>query len=54
MLKGRSPSVASCSGAELLRAGCEFADMPRGAEDAIQRYILKVERERNARDRGRL
>ena len=42
------------SGAELLRAGCEFADMPRGAEDAIQRYILRVERERNARDRGRL
>jgi c-di-GMP-binding flagellar brake protein YcgR len=42
------------SGAALLRAGCEFADMPRGADDAIQRYILKVERERNARERGRL
>ena len=46
--------ITNRSGAELLRAGCEFADMPRGAEDAIQRYILKVERERNARDRGRL
>jgi len=42
------------SGSELLRAGCEFADMPRGAEDAIQRYILKVERTRSARERGRL
>ena len=46
--------ITNRSGVEVLRAGCEFADMPRGAEDAIQRYILKVERERNARDRGRL
>ena len=46
--------ITNRSGAELLRAGCEFADMPRGADDAIQRYILKVERERNARERGRL
>ena len=41
-------------GAEVLRAGCEFADLPRGAEDVIQRYILRVERTRNARERGRL
>lgn len=41
-------------GAEVLRAGCEFADLPRGAEDAIQRYILRAERTRNARERGRL
>ena len=27
---------------------------PRGAEDAIQRYILRAERTRNARERGRL
>lgn len=46
--------ITKRSGAELLRAGCQFADMPRGAEDAIQRYILRVERERNARERGRL
>ena len=46
--------ITNRSGAELLRAGCEFADMPRGAEDAIQRYILRVERTRNARERGRL
>ena len=30
------------------------ADLPRGAEDAIQRYILRVERNRSARERGRL
>ena len=41
-------------GAEVLRAGCEFADLPRGAEDVIQRYILRVERTRNTRERGRL
>lgn len=41
-------------GAEVLRAGCEFVEMARGADDAIQRYILKVERERSARERGRL
>jgi c-di-GMP-binding flagellar brake protein YcgR len=46
--------ITNRSGGELLRAGCQFADMPRGAEDAIQRYILRVERERNARERGRL
>lgn len=42
------------NGSEVLRAGCQFADMPRGAEDAIQRYILKIERTRSARERGRL
>ena len=31
-------------GAEVLRAGYGFADLPRGAEDAIQRYILRAER----------
>jgi c-di-GMP-binding flagellar brake protein YcgR len=46
--------ITNRSGAELRRAGCEFADMPRGAEDAIQRYILKVERVRIEGYRGRL
>ncbi len=46
--------VTRRDGAELLRAGCEFSAMPRGADDAIQRYIFKVERERGARERGRL
>ncbi len=41
--------ITTRNGIEMLRAGCQFTHMPRGAEDAIQRYILKVERERNAR-----
>ncbi|NWG87986.1 MAG: flagellar brake protein [Hydrogenophilaceae bacterium] len=32
-----------------LRAGCQFIKLPPPAETAIQRYILKVERERKAR-----
>ncbi|MDY0074209.1 MAG: flagellar brake protein [Thauera sp.] len=40
------------NGTEVLRAGCEFADMPRGAEEAIQRYIFKVERDRSARQQA--
>ncbi len=39
---------------ETLRAGCEFVDLPRNADSAIQRYIFKVERDRNARERGGL
>jgi c-di-GMP-binding flagellar brake protein YcgR len=40
------------NGVEMLRAGCEFSDMPRGADEIIQRYILKIERERSARQRA--
>ena len=36
----------------MCHAGCQFTHMPRGAEDTIQRYILKVERARNARQRA--
>ncbi len=39
---------------ETLRAGCEFIDLPRNADSVIQRYIFKVERDRNARERGGL
>lgn len=42
------------NGIEMMRAGCEFMDLPRNADSAIQRYILKVERDRSARERGRL
>lgn len=42
------------NGISMLRAGCEFLDLPRNADAAIQRYILKVERERSAREHGRL
>ena len=44
--------ITTRNGIEMLRAGCQFTHMPRGAEDTIQRYILKVERARNARQRA--
>jgi len=34
------------------RLGCEFIDISRGALAAVQRYITKLERERNARVAG--
>ncbi|GGX98506.1 flagellar brake protein [Massilia dura] len=34
------------------RLGCQFTDMGRGAAAAVQRYITKLERERNARING--
>ncbi|MES2259172.1 MAG: flagellar brake protein [Pseudomonadota bacterium] len=34
------------------RLGCQFVDIPRGALAAVQRYITKLERERNARIAG--
>jgi c-di-GMP-binding flagellar brake protein YcgR len=34
------------------RLGCQFTDMGRGAAAAVQRYITKLERERNARMNG--
>jgi c-di-GMP-binding flagellar brake protein YcgR len=34
------------------RLGCQFVDMPRSALSAVQRYITKLERERNARIAG--
>ncbi|TWI64599.1 c-di-GMP-binding flagellar brake protein YcgR [Pseudoduganella lurida] len=34
------------------RLGCQFIDMGRGAAAAVQRYITKLERERNARING--
>lgn len=40
------------SGAVTQRAGCEFAQLPGTMMTLIQRYILKVERERKARESG--
>lgn len=40
------------NGIEMMRAGCQFLDLPRNADSIIQRYILKIERTRNARERG--
>lgn len=44
----------SRSGVDTLRVGCRFAALPRGADTAIQRYILRTDRELNARGRGGL
>lgn len=40
------------SGTRLQRAGCEFVNLPGPMMTLIQRYIIKVERERKARESG--
>ncbi len=40
------------SGARVRRAGCEFVKLPGPMGTLIQRYIIKVERERKAREIG--
>lgn len=40
------------SGARVRRAGCEFVKLPGPMGTLIQRYIIKVERERKARESG--
>lgn len=40
------------SGARVKRAGCEFVNLPGPMATLIQRYIIKVERERKARESG--
>lgn len=40
------------SGARVRRAGCEFVGLPGTMATLIQRYIIKVERERKARASG--
>ncbi|HEX5127267.1 MAG TPA: flagellar brake protein [Rhodocyclaceae bacterium] len=40
------------NGVDMVRAGCEFFDLSTPVANAIQRYILKVERERKAKELG--
>jgi c-di-GMP-binding flagellar brake protein YcgR len=40
------------SGAHLRRAGCQFVKLPGPMLTLVQRYIIKVERERKARESG--
>ena len=40
------------SGAKNKRSGCEFVDLPGNMLTLIQRYIIRVERERKARETG--
>jgi c-di-GMP-binding flagellar brake protein YcgR len=42
--------ITNRSGTDMLRAGCQFEDLPAPMANAIQRYILRVERERKARE----
>lgn len=44
--------VTNRNGISMLRAGCEFIDLPERVASVIHRYILKVERDRNSRERG--
>jgi c-di-GMP-binding flagellar brake protein YcgR len=45
--------ITNRDGSIMLRAGCEFIHLSSSMASTIQRYILKVERERNARERIR-
>ena len=40
------------TGVKSKRAGCEFVKLPGSMLTLIQRYIIKVERERKARESG--
>lgn len=40
------------NGAHVKRAGCRFVDLPPATASLIQRYIIKMERERKARETG--
>lgn len=45
--------ITNRDGSVMLRAGCEFLNLSNSVASTIQRYILKVERERNAHERMR-
>ncbi len=40
------------NGIQALRVGFRFDDLPRGGDNAIQRYIFRIDRQRNARKNG--
>jgi len=42
------------TGLEHTRVGLQFTELPRGADEAIQRYIFRVDRQRSARKSGAL
>lgn len=43
--------ISAANGKPMLRAGCQFVRLPDSQVSMIQRYILRVERERNMRTR---
>lgn len=44
--------VTNRLGARSLRLGCEFVKLPGAMQNLVQRYIIKIERERKARESG--
>lgn len=44
--------VTQRNGARVKRAGCQFEDMPGHMRTLIQRYITRIERERQAKETG--
>jgi c-di-GMP-binding flagellar brake protein YcgR len=42
------------NGAHVKRAGCKFVNLPGNTTNLIQRYIIKIERERKAHESGML
>jgi c-di-GMP-binding flagellar brake protein YcgR len=52
-LQVRSAStITNKAGAKTLRLGCQFINLPGTMQNLIQRYIIKIERERKARESG--
>lgn len=43
--------ISAANGRPMLRAGCQFIRLPESQASMIQRYILRIERERNTRSR---
>ena len=40
------------NGTQVKRCGCQFVDLPRNMVSMVERYIMKLERERKARGVG--
>ncbi|MFT3737096.1 MAG: flagellar brake protein [Rhodocyclaceae bacterium] len=42
--------ITNRNGGDMLRAGCQFEELPPPMANAIQRYILRIERDRKVRE----
>jgi c-di-GMP-binding flagellar brake protein YcgR len=47
-----SHDLSLSNGKTIRKLGCMFVDLPKAADAAVQRYITKLERERNAKATG--
>lgn len=48
----KTVEMSSINGLHSLRIGCEFVNLTGSSQSFIERYITRVERERNAKDSG--